>query len=200
MGQKLFKLPSKCLWISWICWFDIVRNMWGFLATSHARTTAKDNLSNKPQFVLGLLSNLEYLLRAVDTRSIILGFFNLVLYYGYPFYLSWVGIPLGLLDDCWAKTNLFNFDVLKNPSETVRLWYSEADAPLLTGLCCTCGSDCGWLLFSGAMLGLCLEFYEILLKIWSEPSIIEVNIIRWTDLWSTLHKICTIWGNCAIPN
>ena len=38
------------------------------------------------------------------------------------------------------------------------------------------------------------SFTGILLKIWSEPSILEVNIIWCTSLWYALHKICTIWG------
>ena len=54
-------------------WFPLVRNMWGFLATSHAPITTNDSLANKPYFCLGLLANLEYLLRLVDARSIILG-------------------------------------------------------------------------------------------------------------------------------
>ena len=67
--------------------------MWGLLATLHAPITANENLSNKPYFCLGLLANLEDLLRPVDARSIILGIFD-------PFSPSRYVIPLGMLDDC----------------------------------------------------------------------------------------------------
>ena len=58
-----------------MCWFDIVRNMWMFLATAHAPTTANENLENKPYFCLGLLANLADLLRPVNTISIVLVIF-----------------------------------------------------------------------------------------------------------------------------
>ena len=95
MRQELFKLPSKCLIISQICWFALVTNMWGFLATSHAPITANGNLSNKPYLWLVLLVNLTDLLRPVDSISIVLGFFPLS-----PLYPFQNGIPLGSLDDC----------------------------------------------------------------------------------------------------
>ena len=47
MGPKLFKVPSKCILISWVFWFTPVRNMWVFLTTSHDPVTANDNLENK---------------------------------------------------------------------------------------------------------------------------------------------------------
>ena len=75
MGTNQFEVPSKYLIISWICWFYQVRNVWEFLATSHAPTTDNDNLSNKPHFCLGLLDNLEDLLRAAYSISNILDFF-----------------------------------------------------------------------------------------------------------------------------
>ena len=37
-----------------------------------------------------------------------------------------------------------------------------------------------------------LDFFGISLKIWSEQSILEVNIIRCKPMWATLHKICPI--------
>ena len=58
-----------------MCWFALVRNMWGFLAASLAPITANENLSNKPYFCLGLLSILAYILRPFDSRSVILGIF-----------------------------------------------------------------------------------------------------------------------------
>ena len=156
MGLKLFKVPSKCLLISWIYWFDPVRNMWGLLSTSHDPTTANDNLSNKPYICLGLLYNLTYLLRPVYAIPIILGIFD-------PFYFlytSWDGIPLGKFDNFWSKQTFFNFDVFQNLLEDGRLCNSEAGASLLTGIYCTCSLDCVTvrvlLIFSGGMLGSCL--------------------------------------------
>ena len=93
MGPKKVKVSSKCLLISWICWFDLVRNMLGLLSTSHAPFTDNDNSKNESYFCLGLLSNLENLLRPVYDRSIILGIFD-------PFSPSRDGIPLGALDIC----------------------------------------------------------------------------------------------------
>ena len=76
-----------------MCWFSLVRNMWGLLATSHAPISDNDNSANKPYFCLVLLSNLANLLRTVDSRSIILDIFN-------TFSPSRDGIPLDKLDDC----------------------------------------------------------------------------------------------------
>ena len=73
MGPKLFKVPSTCLLISWICWFYRVRNMWGFLAASHAPIAANENLENKPYFYLSLLANLADILIPVDAILIGLG-------------------------------------------------------------------------------------------------------------------------------
>ena len=73
MGPKWFNVPSKCLLFSWICWFSLVRNVWGFLVTPYDPTTANENLENKKYFCLGLLSNLEGPLRPIDNRSILLG-------------------------------------------------------------------------------------------------------------------------------
>ena len=76
MGPKLFKVPSYFPLIYWICWFDILIDMWGLLATSYAPITANDNLENKPHLFWGLLANLSALLIPVDSRSIILGVFD----------------------------------------------------------------------------------------------------------------------------
>ena len=38
------------------------------------------------------------------------------------------------------------------------------------------------------------------LKIWSEPSILDVNIIYCNDLWAAMHNICPILWFCAFPN
>ena len=76
-----------------MCWFDLLKNMWGFLATSHASLTANDNLENEPYFCLDLLANLEDLLRPIDPISTILGFFDM-------FSPSLYCIPLGALDNC----------------------------------------------------------------------------------------------------
>ena len=43
-------------------------------------------------------------------------------------------------------------------------------------------------------------FYGVFLDIWSEPSILEVNILWCTTLWAALPKVCTIWEYCAFPH
>ena len=50
-----------------MCWFAVVVNIWGFLATSHFPTTANYSLANKPYFCLGLLANLADLLSPVGS-------------------------------------------------------------------------------------------------------------------------------------
>ena len=52
----------------------------GSLDASYVPAPANDNLSNKQYIFGGSLSNLVDLLKAVDTRSIILGIFDPVLY------------------------------------------------------------------------------------------------------------------------
>ena len=79
MEPYLFKVPSKSLLISLMCWFAIVGNMWVFLSTSRARVTDNDSLANEQYFCLGLLANLVDILKLVDARSIILGLFILLL-------------------------------------------------------------------------------------------------------------------------
>ena len=76
-----------------MCWFDIVRSMWGFLSTPHTRITDNDNLSNKLYFCLGLLPNVADTIIPVDARFIILGVFG-------PFFPSRDSIPLGTFNDC----------------------------------------------------------------------------------------------------
>ena len=68
MGPNFFKVPSKFLFISWICWFFLVINMWGVLSTSPATNIDDENLENKPYFCFDLLANLEDILRPVDAR------------------------------------------------------------------------------------------------------------------------------------
>ena len=124
--------------------------MWRLLATSHVPINSSQNLSNKPYFCLGLLSNPTDILRPVDARSFILGIFHL-------FYPSRYGIPLGTLGGCREKQTFGKFDVFRNSLETGCLSTSDNDAPLLTGLSCTCYTDYKdviiFLLFSGATLG-----------------------------------------------
>ena len=91
-------------------WFDIVKNMWGLLAASRAPITANENLSNKLYFCLGLLSNLAYILRPVDSISVILGIF-------YPFYPSLDIIPLVTLDYFLAKKLLVNLMCFELPQK-----------------------------------------------------------------------------------
>ena len=38
------------------------------------------------------------------------------------------------------------------------------------------------------------------LKIWSELSVLEVNILCCTSLWAAMHNICPIWGYCSFPH
>ena len=71
----------------------MVRNMWGFLATSHDPITDNENLENIPYICLVLLANLVDLLIPVDAGSIILGIFD-------PLSPSRYGIPLVELGDC----------------------------------------------------------------------------------------------------
>ena len=134
---------------SWICWFVTVRRMWWLLATSHAPITANENLANKQCFCLGLVANTEDLLRPVYARVIILGIFD-------PFCPSWYVIPLGELDGCWEKIDLFEFDVLQTPSEAGCLTASDTGDLSMAGLSFTCGMDCNvvsvLLLFSRATL------------------------------------------------
>ena len=74
-------------------WFALFRKVWGFLATSRAPITSKNNLENKQYFCLSLLANLADLLKSVDARSLILGIFD-------SFYPSRDAIPLIWLYDC----------------------------------------------------------------------------------------------------
>ena len=62
-----------------MCWFDLVRKMWEFLATSHPPIAANDSLANKSYLCVGLLANLADILRPVDVISIILGIFDHIL-------------------------------------------------------------------------------------------------------------------------
>ena len=59
--------------------------MWVFLFTSHDVTNANENLANEPHSCLGLLANLEDILRSVDDRLIILSTFDLVFNLNTPF-------------------------------------------------------------------------------------------------------------------
>ena len=133
-----------------MCWFDLVRNMWGFLSTSHAPNNANENLSNKPYFCLGLLANLADILRPVYFRLIILGFFD-------PFLPSLYGIPLDKLDDCWGK-KLKKIDMFWNLLEYGRSITSDTNTTFLTGNSCNWGTECDnvsiFLLLSGVTIGI----------------------------------------------
>ena len=149
MGPKWFKVPSKCLLIYWICWFSIVRKIWGFLANSHTPINANENLENKPYFRLCLLSNLANLLRPVYSRSKFLGIFD-------PFSPSQDDIPLGTLGDRRAKF-FFIFDVFRTTLETGHWITSDTDAPLMIipsfNCCMVCNNVIIFLLFYSATLG-----------------------------------------------
>ena len=170
MGPKWFNILSNYLLISLICWFGIVRKMWGILTTSHAPINAKYNLSNKPYSCLSLLANLEDLLRPVDSRSIILGIFD-------PLSPSWHDIPLVTLDDCWSKLTLFKFDVFQTPSEYGCLITLETCAPSLTGPSFLCGIDCDGvsvlLLLYGAMIS---SWLRVSLKSYSQYVVNQVSL------------------------
>ena len=161
--------------------FALARNIWGFLAASHAPITANGDLSNKLYFCLGLLSNLAYIMIPVDARSIILGIF-------YPFHPSLYGIILGTFDDCWVKQTFWRIWCVLNflgnwVFDRFRDWRSLSDQTFW------CDSwNMSW------------SFYGIFINIWSEPSILEVNILLWTTLWDALHKIFPIWGYFAFPH
>ena len=170
----------------------LVRNMWGFLSTSHSTTTDNQNLANKPYFYLVLLSTPADILRPVDNRSVILGLVD-------PFSPSWDGIPLSTLGYCWEKLTFGKSDVFRNPLETGHLVNSETDTPLLIVLSCNCFT--GWydviifLLFSGETLG---TWVGVSLGYSSRS---EVNQVSMRSIfsgapifWAVLHKICLIWG------
>ena len=162
MGPKWFNFPSKCILISCISWFSLVRNMWGVISTSQDPITNIGNLSNR-----NLLPKLEDLLRPVDARLFILGIF-------YPFSPSAPsrdGISLGALNEFWPKQIFFRFYVFWTLLEAVCSITSETSAPYLSVISWTCGSYYGnvivLLLFSGKTLGSWIGFSGIFLKIWS---------------------------------
>ena len=110
MGPKWLRVPSECLLIYWIGWFDI------------------------PKVCLGLFSNLEDRRRPVDTRLIILGILGLILYFVDPFSTSRYGFLLVTSDGFWVKL-IFSprFYVLKTSLLTRCLCDLEVRATLLTG-------------------------------------------------------------------
>ena len=157
--------------------------MWELLATSHDPITANKNLSNKPYFYLGLLSNLEYLLRPVDAGSIILEIFD-------PF-STYIPRKMASHWECWnileqnkQSLNLMCFGLprkldvcaLQRLFLYVRFGPQRRDSVIII-----IWSD-DWLVTWG--------FSGILVNIWSEPGILWVNIILCTALWDELHKIC----------
>ena len=148
-------------------------------------------------FCLGLLSNLGDLIKSVDTRSTIFGIL-------YPLSSSWDGIPLGVLDKFWAKPTFFSFLCYKVPrrqtvdviQRRVLLWWTDPHVRAVW-------TDMTWsfsvIIWSNSWL-VSWIFDAILIKVCSEPSILEVNILQCTVLWTTLHSICPIWGYCAFPH
>ena len=129
-----------------MCWFALVRKMWGFLITSHVPINDNENLATKPYFCLVSLANLSDLLRPVGAKSIILGIFV-------SFSPSLDGIPLGAVGNCLENQNFFKFYMLRTSSEAGLYITSDTDTPLLTGLTCTRCTGCKYeilfLLFSG---------------------------------------------------
>ena len=56
MGPKILKFPSNCLLISCMCWFALVKNIWGLLATSCDSTNSNDILADKLYILFGFIS------------------------------------------------------------------------------------------------------------------------------------------------
>ena len=138
------------------------------------------NLENKPYICLVLLANLADILTPVDTRAIIL----VILTSFYPrdmesHWARWMIIELFVLGYIWcASKSLRNFTF-----DYFRDWHSLADQ---TSWCNS------WHMST--------SFAGIFLKIWSGPSILEVNILWCTTFWVLMHKFCTIWGYYVFPN
>ena len=120
--------------------------MWILKSVSHAWIPFYENLANKPYFCLGLLVKLPDPLIPVNVISITLGFFDILS----P---SRDGIPLGTLDNYWAKWTFLKFDVFRTPLEAGRSITSETDGPLLAGISCTCGTVCNIMTFYDGTLG-----------------------------------------------
>ena len=201
MEPKWFKVPSKRLLIFWLCLFTLVRNMWGFLATSHAPITSNENLSNKPYFYLGLLANLADLLIPVDAKSIVSGIF----YPFTPLSPSRYGIPLGVLYYCWAKTKFWSIWCVYN-SLGIWMFYHFRYRRSLAGRTFLYVQFGLWqhksfiiILWSDTRL-VTWGFSGIFPKNCCEPSIPKVNILWCTTIVSVLHKIYPIWGYCSFPH
>ena len=114
-----------------------------------------------------------------------------------------IWFPIGVSDGFWKKFTLFYFYVSK------LRWKLEVFSMQIYNLPC-CQEflvhavrivtlwefDC----YSLDQLSACvLEFSRIFLKIWSEPSILEVNILCLNALWDTFHNIYPVWGYCGLP-
>ena len=56
-----------------MCWFVLVSNIWGCLATLYYPITASENIANNPYICLGLFYNLSDRWTLVYSKSIILG-------------------------------------------------------------------------------------------------------------------------------
>ena len=177
-----------------MCWFDLVRNMWGFLATPHSPITANENLWNKPYFPWFISQPCIYLDNSLFQIDHLRHFWSV-----YP---SRDGIPLGTLDDCWAKQTFRRFDMFRTPSKnghlkTLRDWLSLADWNLLYLLYRLQWCDNISIIFWCNSRQVSESFSGVFLKIWSEPSILEVNILLCTTFWADLQNICPSWGYCA---
>ena len=179
MGSNLFKVRSKCLLIYWICWFGLAINSWGFLETSHNTTTANENSANKPYFWGGLFANPADVLRPVDARLIILGIFDLVPYSEYPFSPSRDWIALGALDDFLSEANFISLRYITNYLEHWMFVQRIVGRSLAgrTLFCVLFGLRLNIILSRDDRL-VSWNFSWIFLKIWSKPSILEVNILQ----------------------
>ena len=89
--------------------------------------------------------------------------------------LIWcVSSSLGSWMICWPEFLYVRYRLQRNDHVIIILW---VDAQLVA-----------W------------DVAGIFIMMCSEPSVLDVNIIWYTTLWSDLHKICTIWGYCAFPH
>ena len=161
-----------------MCWFGLFRNMWGFLSISHATITANENLSNKSYFSLVLIANLSDLLIPVYAKSIILGIFDPV----YPFTIWHLTGSVGRLlgeTDFWKISCFFN---------SLGIWMFDhfRDRRSLTDwnfLCMRYGlrnTDHIRIILCCNSINVTWRFSRIFFKIWSEPSILEGNILQCT--------------------
>ena len=162
------------------------------------RATIKKVFLLYKQFWLALLPKLTDILRPVDARSTILG-----IYYPFPPFVRWH--PTGRIGWLLSDNNfILIWCVLKSLGSWILhhfrdrrsltgrtflyVWYGLKQCDPVVGI-----------LWRGSQL-INWWFSVVYLKIWSEPSILDLNILYCNDLWAALHKICPNLGFCAFPH